>query len=367
MPRKELIKQWGGKGDIFVIAGPCSAETPDQVMSTAMAMDVGKVDLFRAGIWKPRTRPASFEGVGTEGLQWLKQVRDRTGMRITTEVANVKHVYEALKAGVDVLWIGARTTANPFAVQEIADALRGVDIPVLVKNPVSPDLNLWIGAIERLYKAGVRLIGAVHRGFSFYGKSKYRNTPHWQIALDLKREMLDILMVNDPSHISGRSDLVPWVAQKAMDLNFDGLMIEVHINPPQAWSDAKQQLTPQEFNNMIDSLIIRKEDLPDDNQCVETLEELRDQIDLLDNELINIVANRMEVVKKIGEWKKKNNVSVYQSSRFEKILDYVRDKARQYNLSERFIETVFKAIHEESINKQSKIVNNQDVREGIES
>lgn len=351
------LKNWGLNNERpLVIAGPCSAETEEQVLSTALQLDANKVHLYRAGIWKPRTRPNSFEGVGNIGLEWLKKVKQQTGMKVCTEVANVKHVYEALKAGIDVLWIGARTSANPFAVQEIADALKGVNIPILVKNPVNPDLSLWIGAIERFHCSGIEQIGAIHRGFSYYGKSKYRNTPHWQIALDLKREMPEIPLISDPSHITGNSDYIAEVSQKAMDLNFDGLMIETHINPTQAWSDAKQQITPKELNILLNNLVLRNQNIPN-TIFSDTLEELRAKIDVYDNEIMETIAARMDIVDNIGKWKKANNISIYQSSRFEQIIQSVITNAQKFGLTENFMINIFKAIHEESINKQTTIIN----------
>ncbi len=359
------IEDWGlNKNRPLIIAGPCSAETEEQVMTTAKQLKSSKVHLFRAGIWKPRTRPNSFEGVGSIGLEWLKRVKTETGMKTCVEVANIKHVYEALKAGIDALWIGARTTANPFAVQEIADALQGIKIPVFVKNPVNPDLELWIGAIERLSKAGIDQIGAIHRGFSFYGKSKYRNTPHWQIALDLKRRIPNIPLINDPSHITGNAALVSSMAQKALDLNFDGLMIESHINPQQAWSDAKQQITPKDLLKLVDNIVIRNSET-ENVECQDTLEELRAKIDVLDNDLLEILVARMDNVEKIGEWKKKNNISIYQATRFDEILASTAQKGNKYGLSVKFIENIFKTIHEESINKQTKIMNSK-IEEKIE-
>jgi chorismate mutase len=351
------LKQWTAhKERPFVIAGPCSAETEEQTVETAKLLDTSKVQLFRAGIWKPRTRPNSFEGVGSVGLQWLKRVKEETGLPVCTEVANVKHVYEALKAGIDVLWIGARTSANPFAVQEIADALSGVDIPVMIKNPINPDLELWIGAIERIGKAGINQIAAIHRGFSFYGKSKYRNTPHWQIPIDLKRRLPDIMLINDPSHITGNAGLIQQVAQMAMDLNFDGLMIETHLNPPNAWSDAKQQIKPDELHKILKNIIIRKTETKlSDSQ--DTLEELRAKIDLFDNDILEIIAQRMDIVEKIALWKKKNNVSIFQASRFEQIINSAIEKGKNYSLSQNFVKNIFKAIHQESITKQTNILN----------
>ncbi len=353
------LKEWGLNTDRpLVIAGPCSAETEEQVMKTAKLLDSSKVHLFRAGIWKPRTRPNSFEGVGSVGLEWLKRVKAETGLKVITEVANVKHVYEALKAGVDVLWIGARTSVNPFAVQEIADALKGVDVPVFVKNPINPDLELWIGAIERIRQAGIAKVGAIHRGFSSYGKSKYRNIPHWQIAIDLKRRIPEIAMINDPSHITGNAAMITSVSQKAMDVNFDGLMIETHSNPKEAWSDAKQQITPQELHELLDNLVLRTVDVEEAAQQ-DTLEELRAKIDVFDNELLEVLSGRMDVVDKIGVWKKRNNITIYQASRFEQIIESAINKAVKYGLGADFMENILKAIHEESISRQTSILNEE--------
>ncbi len=353
------LREWGLNNDRpLLIAGPCSAETEEQVLQTARELDKSLVHVFRAGIWKPRTRPNSFEGVGSVGLEWLKRVKEETGLKVATEVANVKHVYEALKAGVDVLWIGARTSANPFAVQEIADALKGVDVPVFVKNPVNPDLELWIGAIERICQAGIAKVGAIHRGFSSYGKSKYRNIPHWQIAIDLKRRIPDIALINDPSHITGNASMIASVSQKAMDVNFDGLMIETHCNPHEAWSDAKQQITPSELHELVNNLVLRSPEALV-LHAGDTLEELRAKIDVFDNELMEILTGRMQVVEKIGMWKKQNNVTIYQASRFEQILRSVAAKAQKFGLKPEFVENIFKAIHEESISRQTAILNDE--------
>jgi chorismate mutase len=351
------LKDWGlNTQRPLVMAGPCSAETEEQVLKIASQLDKTKVNVYRAGIWKPRTRPNSFEGVGSVGLRWLQLVKQEYGLKTATEVANVKHVYEALKAGIDVIWIGARTSANPFAVQEIADSLRGVDIPVFVKNPVNPDLELWIGAIERIHQAGISRVGAIHRGFSSYDKSKYRNTPHWQIAIDLKRKLPQVPLINDPSHITGNADLIEVVSQKAMDLNFDGLMIETHCNPPKAWSDAKQQITPFRLHEILNNLVLRKEYI-DGSLMDDTLEELRAKIDYLDNELLEVLLHRMDIVAKIGEWKKQHGISIYQSARFESIMDAARLKSMNIGLKEDFAEIIFKSIHEESISIQTAILN----------
>lgn len=340
----------------FIIAGPCSAETEGQVMATARELAQQNIDLFRAGIWKPRTRPGSFEGVGKEGLSWLKRVKEETGLKVTTEVAKADHVYEAMKHGVDVLWIGARTTVNPFSVQEVADAISGMDIPVLIKNPINPDLSLWIGAIERIYKAGVTKIGVIHRGFSFHGETKYRNVPRWQLAIDLKRQFPDLMMICDNSHICGRRDLLQAVAQEAMDLNYDGIMTEVHPRPDEAWSDAAQQITPAVFKELVASLIIRKE-TTDDQNFLTHIDDLRQKIDELDDELLKLLGKRMEVSEQIGEYKKRNNISILQTSRWNDILDQVTAKAQKNGLSDAFINTYLRAIHQESIDRQERVMN----------
>jgi chorismate mutase len=341
----------------LLIAGPCSAETEAQVLDTARRLfKTGKVDMLRAGIWKPRTRPGSFEGIGAKGLLWMQKARELTGLPICTEVAKASHVDLCLEFGMDVLWIGARTTVNPFAVQEIADALKGVDIPVMIKNPINPDLSLWIGGIERLQKAGIKNIAAIHRGFSFAGEKIFRNRPQWQIAIDLRHEFPDLLLINDPSHICGRRDLLASVAQKAMDLNFDGLMIESHITPDEAWSDAKQQITPEVYADLINNLIIRKSN-PGDDQGNNKLESLRKEIDLIDDELIHILASRMKIAREIGQFKKAANIAILQSERWKQILDKFIQKGNEYGLSEEFVELFIKSIHDESIQQQSKIIN----------
>ena len=286
-------------GRPLVIAGPCSAETEEQVMETARQLHGFGIRIFRAGIWKPRTKPGSFEGVGKEGLLWLKRVKEKLGMYVATEVANTRHVHDALAAGVDILWIGARTTANPFAVQEIADALEGTDIPVLIKNPVNPDLDLWIGALERIYNAGVRKIAAIHRGFSSYDEKIYRNLPFWHIPIELRRLMPEVPILCDPSHIGGKRELVGPISQQAMDLNFDGLIVETHPNPDKAWSDTKQQVTPEMLNSILNALVIR-----DTHQTTESLTALRRQIDECDNHLLELLARRMRISVEIGQYKR---------------------------------------------------------------
>ena len=339
----------------LIIAGPCSAETEEQVLNSAHLLKKEGLKIFRAGIWKPRTRPNCFEGVGIEGLEWLKTAQQETGMQTATEVANANHVFEALKYGVDILWIGARTSANPFAMQEIADALTGVNIPVLVKNPVNPDVELWIGALERLEKVGIKQLGAIHRGFSSYEHSIYRNIPQWQIPIELKRRMPNMPIICDPSHICGNRELLQSVSQKAMDLNFDGLMIETHPTPDKAWSDAKQQITPTRLTQLLTSLELRVE-YPNDIS-LNTLEDLRFKIDQYDNEVITILQKRMEASNEIGQYKKKNNMTILQSGRWKNILEKHLEESKETNLSERFISKLFKAIHEESIAHQTEIMN----------
>jgi chorismate mutase len=342
----------------LIIAGPCSAETEEQVMEVAGELSAMGIRVFRAGIWKPRTRPNSFEGVGSEGLRWLKRVKDETGMKIATEVANVKHVYEALKWGVDVFWIGARTSANPFAVQEIADSLRGIDVTVLIKNPINPDVELWIGAMERILAAGITRIAAVHRGFSGYSKSNYRNKPHWQIPIELRRRMPGLPIIVDPSHIGGKRDLIMDLCQTAMDLNFDGLIIESHCNPDQAWSDAAQQVTPKHLNYIINNLVLRSQDVGNENAV--TLEELRIRIDKLDDEVLNLMEKRMNIAEEIGQFKKENNVTILQSNRWRDLLKKRINIGLSKGLSEEFIQKIYTAIHEESIQHQKMIMNREE-------
>ncbi len=341
-----------------VIAGPCSAETEEQVLSTAIELAERGIKIFRAGIWKPRTRPNAFEGVGSEGLKWLRTVKEQTGMLTATEVANVKHVYEALKNGVDILWIGARTTANPFAVQDIADALKGVDIPVLVKNPVNPDVELWIGALERINNAGIRQMMAIHRGFSVYDKNLFRNDPQWQIPIELRRRIPNLPIITDPSHICGNRHLLFDVSQKAMDLNFDGLIIESHINPDKALSDAKQQITPATLSELLARLVMRDPDAG--FQAALTLAELREQIDKLDDKLLNIFEKRMKVSEEIGRQKKVNNLTILQTKRWDDILKKRVSLGSRKGLSEEFIMKIFRTIHQESINHQTVVMNTKE-------
>jgi chorismate mutase len=337
------------------MAGPCSVESEEQVLTTARQLSAQGIKIYRAGIWKPRTRPNAFEGVGSVGLPWLKKVKEQLGMYTATEVANVKHVYEALKYGVDILWIGARTTANPFAVQEIADTLKGMDIPILVKNPVNPDIELWIGALERLNDAGIRKLGAIHRGFSSYDKSVYRNDPHWQIPIELRRRIPNLPIIVDPSHIGGKRELIYDISQRAMDLNFDGLIIESHCNPDEAWSDAKQQITPDTLKCTVDRIVLRHSDV--DKQHSATLEELRTQIDKFDDEILNIFEKRMQIADQIGKFKKDNSITILQSTRWDSILKKRTTMGLSKGLSEDFVMKIFSAIHQESINHQTKIMN----------
>lgn len=340
----------------LLIAGPCSAETETQVIETALRLKkTKKVDIFRAGIWKPRTRPGAFEGVGAIGLPWLQKVKELTSLPVAVEVAKGSHVDLCLEFGVDVLWIGARTTVNPFAVQEIADALRGVNIPVMVKNPINPDLALWIGGIERLANVGINNVAAIHRGFSFVGEMIYRNRPLWQIAIDLKTRMPDIPVICDPSHICGRRDLLQKIAQKAMDVDFDGLMIESHIAPDEAWSDAAQQITPEVYETLINSLIIRDQSLALAKR--DDLYKLRREIDLIDDDLMQMLSARMHVAKKIGLFKKQNNITILQSNRWKEILGKSKLKAENLDLSPDFVEKIIKVIHDESIEVQERIMN----------
>ncbi len=336
----------------YLIAGPCSAETEEQVMTTARELAANGVKIMRAGIWKPRTKPGGFEGIGSEGLGWLKRVKQETGMYVATEVATQKHVYEALKYGIDLLWVGARTTANPFAVQEIAEALQGVDIPVLVKNPVNPDLELWIGALERLSNVGLTKIGAIHRGFSSYDKKIYRNLPQWHIPIELKRRYPDLPIICDPSHIGGTRDLIQPLCQQAMDLAFDGLIIETHCNPEAAWSDASQQVTPARLKEILGSLVIREK-----GQSTEDLSQLRRQIDELDDQLLELLAKRMRVSKEIATFKKENSMTVVQTGRYDEIMIKRIAQADKMGMNTEFMRTVLEAIHEESVRHQVEILN----------
>src|SRR6188472_3819558 len=324
-------KAWGKRP--LIISGPCSAETEEQVIKTAQRLAAtGKVDMLRAGIWKPRTKPGMFEGIGAKGLPWLQRAKKLTGLPTTVEVATGKQVEDALNFEVDVLWIGARTTVNPFSVQEVADALRGVDVPVLIKNPINPDLELWSGAVERVAKAGIKQIGLIHRGFSSYGNTEYRNAPMWHLAIEMKRRNPDMIMINDPSHICGRRDILMEVAQKAIDLDMDGLIIESHIDPDKAWSDATQQVTPKNLAQMLNTIIWRREDVASE-EFHQALERLRQQINHLDDEMMQILSQRMKVAEKIAEYKKENNITILQTNRWNEILNRACQRAEQLGLS----------------------------------
>ena len=331
----------------IIIAGPCSAESREQVLNTAQELAKNGVKVFRAGIWKPRTKPGGFEGVGTVGLPWLKEVKQKTGMLVATEVATAAHVFEAIKAGIDILWIGARTAANPFAMQELADSLRGTDIPVLVKNPVNPDLELWIGALERLVNAGVTNVGVILRGFSTYDQKMYRNLPLWHIPIELRRRYPNITMFCDPSHIGGKRELVAPISQQAMDLKFDGLMVESHCNPDEALSDAKQQITPQVLDFTLKMLVLRE-----NVQTTENISVLRKQIDEIDEQLLAILAKRNRISREIGMYKKENNMPVLQTGRYNEILEKRASMGEAMNLDKEFVFAIMKAIHEESVRIQ---------------
>ncbi|WP_290541318.1 bifunctional 3-deoxy-7-phosphoheptulonate synthase/chorismate mutase type II [Alistipes sp.] len=334
----------------LVIAGPCSAETEEQVLDTARSLTAEGIRICRAGLWKPRTKPGGFEGVGETGIAWLQRVKRETGMYTATEVATREHVAAALKGGVDLLWIGARTAANPFAMQEVADALRGADVPVLVKNPVSPDLELWIGAIERIYNAGIRRIGAIHRGFTSIDKSLYRNHPMWAIPIELHRRIPNLPIFCDPSHIGGKRELIAPLSQQAMDLGFDGLIIEAHCSPDCAWSDKAQQVTPEALAYIIRNLVIRDESI-----TTESLTELRSQIDRIDDQLLELLTRRMRVSRDIGQYKKEHNMPILQTQRYEELLARRADQAEQMGMDREFMRTVLQAIHEESIRQQMEI------------
>lgn len=336
----------------FVIAGPCSAESEEQVMATARQLAAKGCHNFRAGIWKPRTKPGGFEGHGEKALPWMQQVKKETGMNTATEVATPEHVELALKYGIDILWVGARTSANPFAMQALADSLKGVDVPVLVKNPVNPDLELWIGALERLNQAGVKRLGAIHRGFSTYDKKIYRNLPMWQIPIELHRRIPGLPIVNDPSHIGGRRDLIAPLCQQAMDLGFDGLIIESHCTPDEAWSDAKQQVTPEVLDYILSLLVVR-----DETCTTEGITQLRHQIDDLDNQLMDLLAKRMRVCREIGQYKKEHNMTVLQSQRYGEILDKRGAQGALCGMASEFVARVFESIHEESVRQQMEIIN----------
>ena len=353
----EPISSWMNVSRPVIISGPCSAETEDQMVATAKQIAAtGKVHALRAGIWKPRTRPGQYEGAGEEGLKWLITAKKETGLPVTTEVANAAHVEACLKAGVDILWIGARTTVNPFSVQEVADALKGVDIPVMVKNPINPDVELWLGAFERLNKAGITKMAAIHRGFSSFEKGPFRNAPMWDLAIDLKTRVPELDMICDPSHIAGNRDLISFVSQKALDLDMAGLMIESHINPDAAWSDAKQQVTPAVLGKIISELVVRTAST-DNKVFKDTLSILREQIDQLDDEIMSKLAARMKISEKIGQYKKENNVTILQVNRWEEIVHTRIALCRAMGLNEEFTNDLLKLIHHESIQVQTKVMN----------
>ena len=339
-----------------VVAGPCSAETEEQVMETAKGLRELGINVFRAGIWKPRTHPGSFEGVGAPGLKWMQRAKKEYGLKIATEVASEKHVFECLKYGVDLVWLGARTTANPFLVQEIADALQDTDIPVLVKNPVNPDIDLWIGALERLNRAGIKKLGVIHRGFSTVDKIKYRNDPQWQMAVELRSRYPELPFFVDPSHMAGCTDYIRELSQRSLDLGFEGLMIESHCNPAVALSDAKQQLTPAELRNLLENQITVRDADSDAKEWKDNIDQLRAKIDILDENLLYTLGARMQVSRKIGEYKKNSNIAILQTSRWDQVLAKVVAKGAEYGLSENFLTEVFNAIHEASVEIQNQVI-----------
>ncbi len=353
---KPLFDDYTSDNDLFVIAGPCSAETEQQTLNTARQLAANGIKIFRAGIWKPRTKPGGFEGVGEEGLPWLKKVKEETGMLVSTEVANHHHVTAAVNAGVDLIWIGARTSANPFAMQEIADTLEalGVDIPVLVKNPVNPDIDLWIGAIQRIYNAGIRRIGAIHRGFSVYGKHLYRNMPQWHIPIELRLRHPNLPIIHDPSHIGGKRELIAPLSQQALDMGFNGLIIESHCSPEEAWSDAAQQLTPEVLNYILNTLVLRRE-----KQTTENLTLLRQQIDRIDNDLMEILSKRMQVSREIGRYKKEHRMPVVQALRYNDVIRSRVGIGKEMGMDEEFLKTILLAIHDESVRQQIEIINDR--------
>ncbi|MGI6243224.1 MAG: bifunctional 3-deoxy-7-phosphoheptulonate synthase/chorismate mutase type II [Prevotella sp.] len=336
----------------FVIAGPCSAETEEQVLTTARQLKEKGCHIFRAGVWKPRTKPGGFEGCGEKALPWLKRVKEETGMLISTEVAKPEHVEQCLKFGLDILWIGARTAANPFAMQDVADSLRGVDIPVFVKNPVNPDLELWIGAMERINQVGVKRMAAIHRGFSSYDKKIYRNLPMWQIPMELHRRIPNLPLICDPSHIGGRRELIAPLCQQAMDMGFDGLIVESHNDPDSAWSDARQQVTPEVLDYILSMLVVR-----DESCTTEGIQQLRRQIDDLDNQLLELLAKRMRVCREIGQYKKEHNMTVFQAGRYNEILEKRGEQASLCGISPDSVANIFEMIHQESVRQQLEIIN----------
>jgi chorismate mutase len=353
---KALMQEKWNKRPL-IISGPCSAETEEQMIETATSLaKTGKVDLLRAGIWKPRTKPGMFEGNGIVGLPWLAKAKKLTGIPTTVEVATAKHVEDALKFDVDMLWIGARTTVNPFSVQEVADALRGVDVPVLIKNPINPDLELWSGGIERLQKVGVQQVGMIHRGFSSYGNTEFRNAPMWHLPIEMKRRYPGMPLICDPSHICGNRSMLQTVAQKSIDLDFDGLMLESHIDPDNAWSDAKQQVTPEKLLELLNELIWRHESTTE-QEFITALSTLREQINQVDDELLTLLGQRMKLSDKIGEYKRDNDITILQTNRWNEILERAFQKGEQLGLTKEFITKYFDAVHLESIHHQNRIMN----------
>ncbi|BDC99687.1 bifunctional 3-deoxy-7-phosphoheptulonate synthase/chorismate mutase type II [Persicobacter psychrovividus] len=352
----ERLSAWNDQGDQpLIIAGPCSAETEEQLFNTATELYNNGIRIIRAGVWKPRTRPGTFEGIGEDALQWIQNIKKKLDVKFAIEVANAQHVELALKYGIDILWIGARSTVNPFTIQEIADALKGNDVPVFVKNPLNPDLALWIGALERLNQAGITKLGAIHRGFSTSKKVKYRNLPQWQIALELKRKYPEMPMICDPSHIAGDRELIQSLSQKAMDLVYDGLIIESHINPAEAWSDAAQQVTPAALKEILESLVIRKSNT-DNPEVQNHLAEMRERIDEIDREIFDTLAERMKIVDQIGEYKKDNKVTVFQVNRYKEMMQARTEWAEDLNLNQEFMENIFSLIHDAAIRRQTLIM-----------
>ena len=339
-----------------VVAGPCSAESEEQIMETAKGLRELGINVFRAGIWKPRTHPGCFEGIGVPGLKWMQKAKKEYGLKIATEGASEKHVFECLKHGVDLVWIGARTTANPFLVQEIADALADTDIPVLVKNPVNPDIDLWIGALERLNNAGIKKLGVIHRGFSTVEKTKYRNDPQWQMAIELRSRYPELAFFVDPSHMAGHKDYIQELSQRSLDLGFEGLMVESHCDPSVALSDAKQQLTPAELRDMLENKITVRNADSDSKEWKENIDQLRAKIDILDESLLYTLASRMKISRQVGEYKKNNNIAILQTSRWDSLLAKVVEKGAEYGLPEGFIKDVFNAIHEASVEVQNEVI-----------
>jgi chorismate mutase len=353
------MARWAGvEGKPLFIAGPCSAESEEQLHETARRLPAARVSFLRAGIWKARTRPNSFEGIGDRALPWLRRAGDRAHLKTATEVAHATHVEAALKHGIDLLWIGARTTVNPFSVQEIANALRGVNVPVLVKNPTSPDLGLWMGAVERISAAGVRALGVIHRGFSTAAKTRFRNAPMWDLVIEMRRLLPDMPMITDPSHISGRRDLILGVSQRAMDLGLDGLMIETHPNPDQAWSDATQQVTPERLSEILALLEIRRP-VTSNADFNASIEELREQIDQVDHDILEVLAQRMRIVERIGESKRANNVTTLQVARWKVLLDDRMKRAQELGLDADYIKALYDVIHSESVRRQSEIMSDE--------